>query len=74
MFLVNLKSENDRLFAMKVREKFCDQHLDAKTDITGKDFVVESHFNEKDIGLFGKECRFIVKTVATFDNTVNFES
>lgn len=69
--MVNLKSEKDLIFEMKVREKFCIEHLVERGGIIERDVVIQSHFIERYIGLLGKECRFIVETIATFDNRVS---
>ena len=70
VFLVNLKSSNDRIFAMKVREKFCKEHKNL-TDVLRDRKYEDIELMERDIGMLGKECRFLVETFATFDSRVS---
>ena len=57
IFLINLKKSDKRYFAMKVTSK--QDELDQNM--------------QKECGKLGSQCRFIVETVATFQNQVNFK-
>ena len=59
VFKVNLKSAKNVFYALKIFEK-----------LEFTDFE-ESIFTFKKIGLLSKECRFIVETIATFQNSVS---
>ena len=68
--MVNLKSSNDRVFAMKVREKYCKDH-ENPADPQHEFEETRNERMERDIGMLGKECRFLVETFATFDSRVS---
>ena len=55
MFVVTDKAQMKMVFAMKTRRK----HV-----------AFDNLKRERDIGLLGNECRFLVKTLHTFQNEV----
>ncbi len=55
IFLINLKKSDKRYFAMKV---------------TSKQDEMDQNM-QKECGKLGSQCRFIVETVATFQNQLN---
>ena len=56
MFVVTDKAQSKMVYAMKTRRK--------------ENAAFDNLKRERDIGLLGNECRFLVKTLHTFQNEV----
>ena len=66
VFLVCLKTANSKLYAMKVAGK-----IDDLENEENEQEALEQQTLEKEVGLFGKECRFLVETLSRFQTKVN---
>jgi hypothetical protein len=63
---------NDEFYAMKsVNKIHCLKiHMKKKEKTDFKEYLEEA-FMEKEVGLFGNECRFLVKLIISFQTEVN---
>lgn len=61
---MNLKKSYETFYAMRVIQK-------DSTDYKATELNIEKVIKERDIGLLGKECCFLVQTFATFESEVN---